>query len=132
MLDARLIEEVLRDCLFKDEELVDGVPTVPPIKVEGIVRTFGFHPDRIEKHKATILGWIDDVPRVFLKEHGGGMSFLQLCHDRSDELWGQHKDMEELFVLCRAIGHAGFCLPPHMWGALPGGMPYVWFSKEKV
>lgn len=129
MLDSQEIYAVFTACLYLPEEVPNGVPIVPPIRVEGILHDFGLHPDRVKAFEEKIKSWIKDIPVSFLKGAGGGYSFLNLCEDRKGNQWGQHQNMEQLFVLCSAIGKAGFNMKRDMWNILPGGMPYVWFEE---
>ena len=130
MLNAKVIEDAVKDCLFEDNEFVNGSPPDNAVIIKGITAVFSFNPERIEKHSSEIISWIDELPEQFLKNAGGGgWTFLNLPVDRNDHLWGQQKDAQNLLVLCMAINKADYCLPRDMWHMLPGGVPYVWFSK---
>lgn len=66
-----------------------------------------------------------NLPDTFRKGGGGGMSFLEACNDRNGTLWtGNHRSMENLFLLGLALGEVVCLLPRTMWYILPGGMPY--------
>ena len=108
------------DCLFRD-----GEDTTAAVKVEGILQNFGFHPERLKENEDSIYKLLKELPEGFQVDGGGGWSFLQACVDKEGRLWGQHRNMEQLFVLGIAIGKAQFQLSREMWSALPGGMPYV-------
>lgn len=131
---AARITEIIKDCLFKDKEIADGKPPSNAIIVEGIVQTMGFHPARIAQNTSKVIELIREVvtDEFLVAENGGGggMSFLHLCVDRSGEQWGEHRNMEELYLLAAAAGLAGLCAPRAMWEMLPGGMPYLWFRNE--
>jgi hypothetical protein len=119
------VHEIMLNCLYPKgttEFPADG------IKVEGIVRNFGFDPKKIEKYKDQIESVIREMPKSFFKGHGGGMSFLQLCEDKHGNQWGEHPIMEELVVLGIASGKASYCLPREMWKCLPGEVPYIVFD----
>ena len=46
--------------------------------------------------------------------------------DRDEHQWtGEHRVMEQLFVLGIGIGHVRYCFPRDMWKSLPGSMPYM-------
>lgn len=130
MIDAGKLNEVLIDCLFKEEEIVDGKPIVEPVKVVGIMREFGFHPGRLESHKEEINGMLDQLPEKFHEGVGGGYSFLNACMDKEGNQWGEHSTVELLMCLGTAIGRVAYCLPREIWGALPGGMPYFVVKKK--
>jgi len=134
MIDAKEVTLVVEDCLFKEEEIdkgnIDpaGVPltktTVEPIMAQGVVRTYGFHPERLEKHRTQIIAWLNELPAQFHKATGGGWSFLNACMTKDDEQWGEQYNVEQLMCLGIAIGKVSFPLPKEFWGALPGGVPY--------
>lgn len=119
---SRLVHTLIKDCLY----------TTPPadvasaLRVEGVVLRFGFDPAAVERNRARIDALIDAVvPDQFYE----GMSFLQLCEDRSGEQWGAQRDMDALLCLGIAVKRAKILLPRGLWSALPGGVPYVQFFK---
>jgi hypothetical protein len=114
------VNAVFADCLFKD-----GEDTSEYIVAEGIVRTVGFHPGRIEEHRQEIHDMLAELPDEFKTSGGGGMSFLNACIDKHGNQWtGLHLTQEQLVQLGIAIGEVEYCLPREAWGAFPGGMPY--------
>lgn len=124
-LTAANVDTVMRDCLFFAEEAPNN--QVPPdaVVVHGIIRSFGFHPGRLESHRENVRSMLMELPPEFLASRGGGMSFLNACMTRTGKHWGEHSNMECLFVLGIGLGLAKWCLPREMWGVMPGGMPYV-------
>lgn len=115
------VDDLVRDCLYREGENSDDA-----IKVEGIVRTFGFHPERVTANKVAIGELLSELPDEFRADAGGGWTFLNACNDRHGRLWtGEHRAMEALFCLGIASGQAKWQLPRDMWSSLPGGMPYV-------
>lgn len=125
LIDAARLHEVFTDCLFRADELLDGKPSVEPVVVEAVMHNFGFHPARLESHRAEIKDMLDGLPEPFMPDSGGGWSFLQAAADRNGVQWGEHVNMEQLFALGIGLGMAKWLLPRDMWGVLPGGMPYV-------
>ena len=120
---AEKVREIVADSLNGKEE--------GALLVEGIVRTFGFSPEKIAAHKEEIRALLADMPDEFHAGKGGGMSFLNLCNDRHGEQWADmHQTMEELVALGVAAGMASYPLPRDMWKALPGGVPYVAFNTQ--
>ena len=120
VLDPQRVEAIFMDCLFKE-----GEDTSKHIKAEGIVRSVGFHPERLESHRAEIEALLGELPNEFKKSGGGGWSFLQACNDKHGNQWtGMHLRMEQLFQLGIGIGKVKSLMPREMWSALPGGMPY--------
>lgn len=124
-LTSTNVSEIFEKCLFKAEELVDGKPVVPPTVGQGILRDFGFHPDRITSHKADVSDMLSQLPDSFMKSKGGGMSFLNACMTKEDVQWGEHMSMEQLFALGNALKLVVYPLPRDMWNVLPGGVPYI-------
>lgn len=114
------VDSVFRDCLFKDDE-----DTSNHIVAEGVVRTVGFHPGRINQHRQEIHDMLAELPNAFRLSGGGGSSFLSACLDRHGNQWtGMHQIQEQLVQLGIAIGEVKYCLPREMWTVFPGGMPY--------
>jgi len=124
-LTSKNVSEIFEDCMFREDELVDGHPEPPMIEVEGILAKFGLHKGRIEAHTPEIVDLLTQLPPQFRESTGGGWTFLNACHTAEGEQWGEHRNMEQLFVLGIAAGKARWCMPKDMWKVLPGGMPYV-------
>ena len=124
---AESVDRIMLDSLLKEEEVIGGSPK-DAVMVQGITATFGFHQGRLLSHKPELAALANKMPLSFHKEGGGGASFLNLCEDRDGELWGQHRDMQDLVVLCIGVGIAEYCASRELWGLLPGGMPYIGFD----
>ena len=114
ILTAERVNEILRDSLYRDEELTRE----DAIRVKGIVQT-----ERLKAYQEEIKNLIACLPDAFVS--GGGWTFLNLCTDKDGNLWGQHNNCEELYCLAAGLGMAGFCMPRDMWSVLPGGVPYI-------
>jgi len=132
ILTQEKVEEIVRDCLFRPEEIENRQPKDKDLMVvgEGLIRNFGYHKDRLEKHREEIITLLKELPDNFFKNKGGGWSFLNACNDRHGNLWGQHIDMESLFTLGIAIGVVQWQMKD-MMSALPGGVPYVVVNIEE-
>ena len=116
MIDASRISEIISDCLFRE-----GEDTSTAVLSEGIIRKFGFHPDRLKSHHAEVAEMLLQLPEQF---HYDGWSFLNACMDNEGNQWGEQRNVEELFVLGQAISMVECSLSREMWSVLPGGMPY--------
>ncbi len=127
ILSAKVVHETLLDCLFPEGDGDVSIIEVPAdsISVDGIMNRFIFRREAVERHRTEIEAMLAELPDNFQKDKGGGWSFLQACMDRQDNQWGEHRDMAALFALGMAIGRVEYLLPRPMWGALPGGMPYL-------
>jgi len=126
-LNAERVQAILRDCLYRDDEVPeDGSAPEGAVVVEGVLRKFGLHPGRLKTHEAEVRSMLEELPDSFKVGSGGGMSFLHACNDRHGNQWTDfHRTMDELFVLGQSIGCVWYCLPRDLWGALPGGVPYL-------
>lgn len=134
LIDPERVIEILRDCLYKDDEIGDDITSVEDLPegtvvVEGILNPFGFEPTRLESHRDEVTTMLQGLPTEFRTSAnggGGGWSFLNACDDRNGFQWtGLHRTMDALFVLGIGLGLAEWLMPRDMWDALPGGMPYV-------
>lgn len=113
------------ECLFKEDEIVDGIPIKPMRVAEGVMKKIGFCEQRIVSHTNTIAALLLSLPIDFQKSGGGGHSFLNACMDSSGRQWTDlHQRIDELVCLGLAIDAVEYCVPRDMWGLLPGGMPY--------
>lgn len=134
-MNAQRLEEIFLDCLFHPEEIDIGGQPIPPFKeVAGIVQSFGFHAERLKSHEAEVVAMFDTLPIEFLsKKDGGGdgWTFLQLCMTRDGHQWGEHRNCEQLVALALGLDHAWYPFGRDTWGSLPGGVPYIAFSKTK-
>jgi hypothetical protein len=128
---SQQVEEVFMSCLFKEEEVTEGKLPIYAILVEGIVHRLGFHPQRIELNKGKIKEFLNEMPKEFHKNGGGGWSFLNMYMDKHGVQWGEHRNIEQLVVLGIAAKMVKYCMPRDMWGILPGGMPYIAIDTEK-
>jgi len=124
-LTAEKVEEIFVDCLFKDHEIIEGKPVVEPVVANGISQNFGFHPERLDKHKNEIIELLQELPTTFFQSGGGGWSFLNACNDKNGHQWGEHRNIEQLFCLGIGLNLVEYLFLRPMWPALPGGMPYV-------
>lgn len=118
-LTATKVDEIFRDCLFKDNESHEGA-----IMVEGVAHNFGFHPERTLSHRNEIRELLDELPKNFFEDSGGGWSFLQACVDKHGNHWGEHLHMEQLFCLGISLGLVRELMPKALRSVLPGGVPY--------
>lgn len=133
MIDADEIREIVIDSFYPGIQPGDEIPE-NALKIQGIMRTFVFNPERLETHRAQVVAIIDQLHTEFLAEDeggGGGWSFLNLCMTKDDMQWGEHMNCEDLIVIATGLGLCEYSMPRQFWSALPGGMPYVVFRKEK-
>jgi len=121
LIDSSKVHEAFMDCLFRDEE-----DHKLYTEAHGLTCNVGFHPERLESHRAEVVGYLSNLPNSFKKTGGGGMSFLNACNDKNGTQWTDfHKIMEELFLLGSGLKIVSFPIPRELWDVLPGGMPYV-------
>lgn len=123
------VKTILRSVLYNAEESKDGAPPADAVLVSGVVRDYGFHPQRLAASKPKVKALIDQLdPNFFIGSAGGGGSFLYLPFDKNGEQWGEQIDAEELLALAMGLGMAEYLLPRNFWVVLPGGVPYVCFK----
>jgi hypothetical protein len=127
---AEKVHNIFMDCLFKVEEIEDGKIPEGAILVDGIVESFGFHPERLNSHRDEVKAILDLMPSNFHKKGGGGWSLLNLCQDKDGNQWAEHPTMQELVVLGKGLGMVAYCMPREMWAVLPGGVPYIVIDTE--
>ena len=130
---ADKVTDTFMDCLYREEEVADlkeGEVPEGVVRVEGIVSKFGFHPGRLESHRAEVKAYLEEMPPEFHKATGGGWSFLNLCMTKGGEHWAEHPTMEKLIALGIGLKMASFLLPREMWDAMPGSVPYVQFDTS--
>lgn len=131
-INPNRVEEIFKDCLYKDGEIKNGVPA-DAIIVKGVAHSFGFHPERLQSHRGEIGQMLLLMDDSFLLTKGGGMSFLNACKDRNGVLWtGLHLRMEQLFTMGEGLGIASKPLPDYLVAMMPGGMPYYIVDDTKI
>ncbi len=111
----------MTECLFRPDDKLDE-----NVRIEGLVHAFSLHRGRLEAKRKTIEELLRELPEEFRVGSGsGGASFLAACNDRHGHQWGEHFDMEMLFVLGMGIDKAILVASREHWHLLPSGMP--WF-----
>ncbi|MCI8460929.1 MAG: hypothetical protein HFE81_05980 [Bacilli bacterium] len=119
-LSVENVQNVVRDCLFNEDEVKDGSPICDFEVGLGVVHNFCFHAGRLAQHNDDILDMINQLPDIENKT-----SFLSLCMTSEGVQWGEHKDIEQLVALGIASGNLEYCYPREMWPMLPGSLPVV-------
>lgn len=117
MLTAKRVHEIFTDCLFTIEDDFS-------ITVEGIITNYKFSTNKLNFYNNEIYNLLLELPEQFQENIGGGWTFLNACYDKNNKQWGEHIDMERLFVLGIGIKKVESLLPREMWNILPGGVPY--------
>jgi hypothetical protein len=118
-LTSENVSQVFLHCLFKE-----GEDTSNHVAVKGITLSVGFHPERLKEKSSQIDDLLDQLPVEFHEKGGGGMSFLQSGIDKNGRHWGEHKNMQELFLLGVGTGRIAKPFPDELVDSLPGGVPY--------
>lgn len=129
-LTCENISNVIKHSLPKDitEEqkkiVLEGGDLPGFVRGEGVRGRFLFDSAKIEEKRADVVEMLKELPKQFRKTKGGGWSFLNACMTENGEQWGEHRNIDELICIGRALGLVEFQMPREMWDALPGGMPY--------
>ena len=114
---SKIVEDAFEECLFKEDEDKSNY-----VRVEGIMRVFGFHPERLEKQRELVTALLTELPKEF-KE---GYTFLNFGINKDGRQWsGDYDVFEKLITMAIGLDLMSFCFPRKMWGILPGGVPYV-------
>jgi len=127
-LTSQNVQTILKDCLFTTEEANNPEILKKAVLVEGVTLKFGFHPERLNKHKDNIIKLLKQLPTEFDVSTGGGWSFLYACTRLDGVQWGEHRSVDELLILGIAIKKAKILMPRDCWSMFPGGVPY--FATE--
>lgn len=126
-LTSEKVHQIMLDSLYDSE----STNYDDAILVEGITMNIGFNPVKLNSHYDEIIGLLNELPEQFHEEIGGGWSFLEACVDKNGNHWGEHRNMEELFLLGMAIEKVIYLFPREMWCILPGGVPYLMIKKDE-
>ena len=105
------------------EAIFDRSATTRGNPIEGILTSvpMDVKPEDFDK----INELLNQLPKEFHAQTGGGWSFLNACTNRDGEQWtGLHSTMEKLVILGIAIGRVEYVIPRDMWSLLPGSVPY--------
>lgn len=114
---SELVSNSFMKCLFKE-----GEDTSNYVKVEGIMKNFGLHPQRLEEQRELVTAMLAELPVEFKD----GWTFLNICTNKNGELWtGEHSVCEQLIVMAIGLNLMDYCFPREMWAILPGGVPYL-------
>jgi len=114
---SELVRNSFMKCLFKE-----GEDTSNYVKVEGIMKNFGLHPQRLEEQRELVTAMLAELPVEFKD----GWTFLNICANKNGELWtGEHSVCEQLIVMAIGLNLMDYCFPREMWAILPGGVPYL-------
>jgi len=101
-----------------------------PIIVQGVKTKVALKPSKIEQHKEDIISMVDQLPDAFKEDKGGGMPFLELCHDNDGNQWtGLHVIMDQLVVLGQAVDKISFLVERKYWLGISGAMQYLVIKK---
>lgn len=126
ILTSEKVHKTYRDCLMKDDELVNGEPNVDFTVGEGVRNTAVFNTERLASHKESILAMIDELPDI-----EQGPTFLNLCYDKHGRQWtGDHGTMDLLMQLGMATEAIYYPLPREIWPII-GGVPLVMRNHTK-
>lgn len=120
-LTANKVREIFLDSLYKEEEEDRSEAVI----VNGMTMNVGFNPVRLNQHKKEIEELLNELDDKFKVNVGGGYSFLCAPIDKHGNQWGEHRNVEELFLLGIAIDKVSYLFPREIWGSLPGGVPYL-------
>ncbi|MGF7535774.1 hypothetical protein AAGG74_19135 [Bacillus mexicanus] len=125
MISTKELDNMFMNCLYEKTEVIDGKVPEDAIVVQGIVNCFALHPLRTRMYKETIKKYLGEISVDLSK----GQHFLNLCYDKKNYQWGDHRQVEQLVVLSIANNLLEYTLPKEYWG-LTKGLPFVITTKE--
>lgn len=120
-IDFMELERILEDSLFKDDEIVDGVPTSNFVKAKGLDSEIIFSAKKLNKHKDKIKEFIDKLPSLTKPR-----SFLELAVTKDGYRWAITQEQVELLV---TLGIACGYLTQ---SEVKDNIPYYKASKKRV
>ena len=135
-LTAANVRATVKACLPKDvsgeqrQLLAEGKEVPGLIVVKGIMITFAFVKEQLDAKRADIESMLRQLPPSFMREVGGGASFLEAPIRADGEHWAEHPTVDDLFCLGFGLGVVGYCLPREAWVDLPGGLPYLFVELD--
>ena len=67
LIDSKQVVTILTDCLFTEEELVEGVLSedADAVIANGILFNYAFHPQRLESHREEVEQMLCNLPLAF-------------------------------------------------------------------
>lgn len=111
------VEALFLDCLFQDDEIIEGTTIYPPVVIHGIAFKIGFNIYKLEKNRDKIISLLDNLMPEF--NFDTGFPFQNICIDKNQVLWtGLHQIGEQLLLLGLAIGEFVY-LPQNKLHGLP-------------
>lgn len=120
-IDIKELERICEGSLFKDDEIVDGVPTSNFVKAKGLDSEFIYSAEKLNKHKDKIKEFIDKLPSLTKPR-----SFLELGATKDGYRWAiTQEQVECLVTLGIACGYLTI-------SEVKDNIPYYKISKMKV
>ncbi len=122
MFDARRltiahVASLFHDCLFKQK--IDDISQLVP--VEGVWSSAEFNAGKLTAHHQEIADLLAELPIDFLKSHGQGAIFGNLCYSRQGIRWTtSYIFMDQLVQLGIGIGKVSFYKKRYFWNSETG------------
>jgi hypothetical protein len=116
-------------CLLAGEcRAANDSPESQVIEVVGARFRGRFNPAKIKQHQAAITAMVQQLPREFHQNGGGGYTMLNACMRQDGVQWSSFQTHTDILAcLAIAAGAAQWGLPRELfdWSRLPGGLPYL-------
>lgn len=129
-LNVKNVEEIFKDCLLPDDYKKD----TKVILVRAVTGTYGFDPEKLDKHSNDIKKMISQLSSNF-DESNEGYTFMDLPFKGEGDCkqqWGEQRHGDLLMALGLASGWMKMTLEdPKLWKILPGGVPYVYRTEKR-
>lgn len=129
-LSVENVERIFKDCLLPNDYTND----TKVIPVRAVTGTYGFDPEKLDKHSNDIKEMISQLSSKF-DECNQGYTFMALPFKGDgdcEQQWGEQHNGDLLMALGLASGWMKMTLEdPKLWEVLPGGVPYVYRTEKR-
>ncbi len=135
-LPAKNVHDLFWSCMWNKEEL-DTLSKEELMErskvVQGVAKTFGFNPYRLQSHRDEVKDLLSQVnPGFWDNSPEKGMLFIELgVVFSTKQLWGEHPTMEMLMGMAIGLGLMKYLMPRTMW-ALTMGVPMLAIVSEEM
>lgn len=128
-LTDKNVLDIYKDCVFNDEDVIDGRPNEKFTIVKGVGVTLNLKTSKLNKHKPQIIAFFDKLP-----DTNEPLSMLEFCMDKNANQWTEHyQTVEQLIQLGIATELLDYYPTDNKkdWALLPGGLPFITKQEEK-
>ncbi len=121
LVNQNYINEIFNSCLFNEDEIKDGVPTIASVIAKGINSCVAFNYERLMANQDKIKALIDciNLPQT-------GIYFAELALDTENNLWTDNFNaVNKILLLGLATGILHYVVSDEKDDTLPSKMPLI-------